>query len=66
METPADAVNEQIPENLLQKINAYWRVANYLSVGQIYLQDNPLMKEPLKPAHKWKSWGRRNTGKISL
>lgn len=37
METPADAVNEQIPENLLQKINAYWRVANYLSVGQIYL-----------------------------
>ena len=30
---------------LLQKINAYWRAANYLSVGQIYLYDNPLLKE---------------------
>jgi len=33
---------------LLHKINAYWRAANYLSVGQIYLYDNPLLKEPLK------------------
>ena len=33
---------------LLGKINAYWRAANYLSVGQIYLYDNPLLKEPLK------------------
>ncbi len=32
----------------LQKINAYWRAANYISVGQIYLLDNPLLKEPLK------------------
>jgi xylulose-5-phosphate/fructose-6-phosphate phosphoketolase len=32
----------------LQKINAYWAAANYLSVGQIYLLDNPLLKEPLK------------------
>lgn len=31
----------------LQKINAYWRAANYLSVGQIYLLDNPLLKRPL-------------------
>ena len=29
----------------------YWRAANYLSVGQIYLYDNPLLKEPLKPEH---------------
>jgi xylulose-5-phosphate/fructose-6-phosphate phosphoketolase len=29
---------------LLHKIDAYWRAANYLSVGQIYLYDNPLMK----------------------
>jgi xylulose-5-phosphate/fructose-6-phosphate phosphoketolase len=36
---------------LLQKINAYWRAANYLSVGQIYLYDNPLLKEPLKLEH---------------
>ncbi|MDP9131251.1 MAG: phosphoketolase family protein, partial [Candidatus Binatota bacterium] len=35
----------------LRKIDAYWRAANYLSVGQIYLYDNPLLKQPLKPAH---------------
>ncbi len=35
----------------LRKTNAYWRAANYLSVGQIYLYDNPLLKEPLKLAH---------------
>ncbi|OWY68613.1 phosphoketolase [cyanobacterium TDX16] len=35
----------------LQKMNAYWRAANYLSVGQIYLLDNPLLKEPLKLEH---------------
>ncbi|OBQ17022.1 phosphoketolase [Anabaena sp. AL93] len=35
----------------LKKINAYWRAANYLSVGQIYLLDNPLLKEPLKQEH---------------
>jgi len=34
----------------LQKIDAYWRAANYLSVGQIYLYDNPLPKRPLKPS----------------
>jgi xylulose-5-phosphate/fructose-6-phosphate phosphoketolase len=36
---------------LLKKIDAYWRAANYLSVGQIYLCDNPLLREPLAPAH---------------
>jgi xylulose-5-phosphate/fructose-6-phosphate phosphoketolase len=36
---------------LLEKIDAYWRAANYLSVGQIYLCDNPLLREPLAPAH---------------
>jgi xylulose-5-phosphate/fructose-6-phosphate phosphoketolase len=33
------------------QLNGYWRAANYLSVGQIYLLDNPLLKEPLKPEH---------------
>lgn len=33
---------------LLKNIDAYWRAANYLSVGQIYLYDNPLLKRPLK------------------
>jgi xylulose-5-phosphate/fructose-6-phosphate phosphoketolase len=36
---------------LLRKIDAYWRAANFLSVGQIYLCDNPLLREPLKPEH---------------
>jgi xylulose-5-phosphate/fructose-6-phosphate phosphoketolase len=34
--------------DLLSRMNAYWRAANYLSVGQIYLYDNPLLKRPLK------------------
>jgi xylulose-5-phosphate/fructose-6-phosphate phosphoketolase len=35
----------------LNGINAWWRTANYLSVGQIYLLDNPLLREPLRPEH---------------
>ena len=35
----------------LRKIDAYWRAANYLSVGQIYLYANPLLREPLKLEH---------------
>src|SRR5882762_6511749 len=35
----------------LEKIDAYWRAANYLSVGQIYLLDNPLLRRPLKREH---------------
>ena len=38
--------NTLTPE-LLHKMDAYWRAANYLSVGQIYLYDNPLLKRPL-------------------
>src|SRR5438105_13192481 len=38
--------NTRAPE-LLDKMDAYWRAANYLSVGQIYLYDNPLLKRPL-------------------
>src|SRR5262249_22943535 len=38
------------PEEL-QRIDAYWRAANYLSVGQIYLRDNPLLREPLRIEH---------------
>jgi len=43
----ADVLNEQE----LSRLDAYWRAANYLSVGQIYLLDNPLLREPLKPEH---------------
>ena len=37
--------------DLLRKMHAYWRAANYLSVGQIYLQDNPLLEAPLAMEH---------------
>ena len=40
-----------LSDSELHKMNAYWRAANYLSVGQIYLLDNPLLKEPLKIEH---------------
>jgi xylulose-5-phosphate/fructose-6-phosphate phosphoketolase len=42
--------NTLSPE-LLHKIDAYWRAANYLSVGQLYLHDNPLLRTPLKLSH---------------
>ncbi|MCS6782577.1 MAG: phosphoketolase family protein [Gloeomargarita sp. SKYBB_i_bin120] len=35
----------------LQQLHAFWRAANYLAVGMIYLQDNPLLRQPLKPEH---------------
>jgi xylulose-5-phosphate/fructose-6-phosphate phosphoketolase len=35
----------------IDALDAYWRAANYLTVGQIYLRDNPLLREPLKPEH---------------
>jgi xylulose-5-phosphate/fructose-6-phosphate phosphoketolase len=35
----------------IERLNAYWRAANYLSVGQIYLMDNPVLAEPLQPEH---------------
>ena len=40
-----------LSEKHLHLIDAYWRAANYLSVGQIYLRDNPLLREPLKVEH---------------
>jgi xylulose-5-phosphate/fructose-6-phosphate phosphoketolase len=36
---------------MLERMDAYWRAANYVAVGQIYLYDNPLLREPLKPEH---------------
>ena len=42
---------ETLSPQLLQRMDAYWRAANYLSVGQIYLYDNPLLREPLEPRH---------------
>ncbi len=41
----------RLPKDALGKMQRYWEAANYLSVGQIYLLDNPLLKEPLKIEH---------------
>ncbi|MGJ3250040.1 MAG: phosphoketolase family protein [Elainellaceae cyanobacterium] len=51
--TVANVSSPQLPLSSedLRKMHAYWRAANYLSVGQIYLLDNPLLKEPLKLEH---------------
>ncbi len=50
--TLATSVKKQtLTADELRKIHAYWRAANYLSVGQIYLLDNPLLLEPLKLEH---------------
>src|SRR5678816_3944156 len=35
----------------LKKLHAFWRATNYLALGMIYLQDNPLLREELKPEH---------------
>lgn len=40
--------DKPLAPNLMRKMHAYWQAANYLSVGQIYLYDNPLLKQPLK------------------
>jgi xylulose-5-phosphate/fructose-6-phosphate phosphoketolase len=48
MSTPADPT---LSPDYLAKMDAYWRAANYLSVGQIYLLDNPLLQEPLALRH---------------
>jgi xylulose-5-phosphate/fructose-6-phosphate phosphoketolase len=58
MSSAASASSAQLPESSglltseeLRNMHAYWRAANYLSVGQIYLYRNPLLREPLKLAH---------------
>ena len=45
------ATTQQLAPEGLRLLDAYWRAANYLSVGQIYLLDNPLLREPLQPEH---------------
>lgn len=52
----ASDVGKQLPEATLSaeelhRIDAYWRACNYLSAGMLYLQNNPLLREPLKPEH---------------
>ncbi len=51
VESLAASRNEPLSPDELRWIDAYWRAANYLSVGQIYLLDNPLLREPLTLEH---------------
>ena len=44
-------MDHPLPTELLERMNAYWRAANYLSIGQIYLYDNPLLRKPLTAQH---------------
>ena len=50
-ETASIPMPDQSLEHELQQLDRYWHAANYLSVGQIYLLDNPLLTEPLRPDH---------------
>ncbi|MGB3909575.1 MAG: phosphoketolase family protein [Pseudolysinimonas sp.] len=50
MNNPTSAP-DAVDQDYLDRIDAWWRAANYLSVGQIYLLDNPLLREPLLPEH---------------
>lgn len=49
---PSPTVPQKVlPDDTLESMQRYWQAANYLTVGQIYLCDNPLLREPLKPEH---------------
>ncbi|MFI0941804.1 phosphoketolase [Streptomyces sp. NPDC021020] len=49
--TPPTHPGPDLPDDELRALDAHWRAANYLAVGQIYLMDNPLLTEPLRPEH---------------
>ena len=49
---PLHFIPPALSNALLQRMHAYWQAANYLSVGQIYLYDNPLLKQPLALAQR--------------
>src|ERR1700683_591647 len=44
-------MREPLSADLLERMDAYWRAANYLSVGQLYLKETPLLESPLDLAH---------------
>src|SRR3954464_8877366 len=51
LDGPQSAVAGPLSPTLLDQMQRYWEAANYLTVAQIYLQDNPLLREPLRPGH---------------
>ncbi|MBL8854290.1 MAG: phosphoketolase family protein [Planctomycetaceae bacterium] len=50
-DAPVGQKSDALDAAELARLDAYWRASNYLSVGQIYLLDNPLLREPLRPEH---------------
>src|ERR1043165_490098 len=46
-----DTLRPSVSPDLLRRMHRYWMAANYLTVGQIFLQGNPLLREPLRPDH---------------
>jgi xylulose-5-phosphate/fructose-6-phosphate phosphoketolase len=48
---PPKPAKGPLSDDLLDRMNRYWQAANYLTIGQIYLQDNPLLRSPLRPEH---------------
>jgi len=51
VEITLPTLNQPLSPDEVRKIDAYWRATNYLSVGQIYLLKNPLLREPLRIEH---------------
>src|SRR5438270_7790370 len=51
MTTETEPRRAPLSGNELRLLDAWWRAANYLSVGQVYLLDNPLLRDPLRPEH---------------
>ncbi len=51
MQTHTGIPTAALSDDELQRVDAYWRAANYLSIGQLYLLDNPLLREPLRIEH---------------
>jgi len=50
-DTKTAATSERLSSDELRKMDAYWRACTYLAAGMIYLRDNPLLRQPLKPEH---------------
>ncbi len=48
---PLKVSDASLSQDMLGRMDRYWNAANYLTIGQIYLQENPLLREPLRPDH---------------
>ncbi len=48
---PVEAAAGPLSTEALNQMQCYWQATNYLTIGQIYLRDNPLLREPLRPEH---------------